>query len=1731
MKRAVAVFIAGLIMISSAGCTEIEGKPSSVQNAELTSEGMESPSAEVESAEISMEISTEESCEDIPISVETTEPMETIETVETAETAEVYQPVQQEYPKPVTYSAPEEGNVFVDFEYIENVHGVPESELHPYVYEQARRELEEQERYIKECKNVLSLKGVDLGDYLAEDGTIVPKLFQAVFGDFDGNGGDDYFVLLTSPCESSFADRVSELYWLLWVNDNGWVHYVDVFRDSVTEVSVLDYGICQQLIVCNNGTIGAGCSSGIYGIRDGNAVCHYSFRGNFTKVECFINASGWQGSGDFMYYDTVAEEYRCILPDKVIPFAELLEMDKTGSLADYKEDWDGAASWPIGQLMCGKFWCISFGPMHHGGEPYLYENGGFVYCYEQYPVRASEEGFYNCVSDGIDYDIAVATMLSPEAADKRRIEMNTPKLSDGQVFVHFDYIKDIKGIQDISAHSLWVDKAVSALKKHEDYLAFNDMLKAEDMTNFEFRYSNIDMDITDYLDENGDIKPMFNTAYIDDYDNDGRDEGFFLLDLPYNTEYSTNQWIVRSYLVYASGKDTSAEVLTDYAYGTIYETSMLDYGLCRQLIFCSSGTMGADSHSELFGVAEGKPVQLYGLRGGFCKVDCFLAANGWQGMGDFMYYDTVEHIYKPVPSSKLSAKEVLAMDSTGVFTDVYQRSAPLPWFMLVGNKYYCLWWGSYADRAYLYENGAFVQCNDSQYIRYSSLLVEGGNTFSADVAIASMISPEKAAESRETWHVDNYLDELTEVSSENVFIDYDYISEYEGITDVSMLGDKEQTARAALLRHEDYIEISSLLTPDKADQLSIHEGDPAAKEFFDEGGKVQPLFYRAFCEDFDGDGKSEVFVVYRMPVKSGGGFHLRYYLILVNSNCKAEVVNNYYTFDPALLDYGAFRQLAIIGYGICGADSQSSVYGVVDGSAKLLCELRGDYSKWKCFLVADGWQACGGCMYYDTVAEEYRYVVGDLVPINDIIAMDKTEVLAEYTKTEYTVFPPEVSLIGGKYYVAWSGLMDSGRVFTYENGEFVSAGSDCRIRLPGGVVEVEKGVKIKDIDAAIASMISPKEAFLTENPIPESLYAENRISEADKEVLVEISEDHAFVDYDLHEDYKGVTDATKCGKALDAAIALLKQQDFYTRTVSAVTPEKEVEQYYDEKPDVSIYFDENGVLTPRLHEAFIDDFDGDGRTEQFIILGLPAYYYENDSYRLRYNPVFVDSYGNAQLISYGHTGYTAALLDFGAFRQLLIEGFGMFGTECHSTLLGVVKGKLKIHIDARLNFEKWECFLSTYGMFATGCTMYYDTAAQEWRKIIGEYLDPAKVFYIDRENVLPRGMQPSVTLMGGKYYVVCEGVMDEGTVYTCENGVFVPVSEDYGIRSDRNVYIYGFSAVLIEDIDEVLKTMLTPEQAAVQLKYQPIPSEGHIFVDYTYIEDYKGTTDPTACGKWLDKAMAAVRASDIYKEKNDELKAADLSALKFKYTELDIHEYIDENGDIVPVFSEAYIEDFDGDGRKECFIKINIPQLVPRMDEWLFYAVFVFCGEEYQLMEEPSGYSLGSAVAILDYGICKQLVVEIGDQPGFPSYRLRIYGIKDGRAESLFGVYRGELIKQDCFLAYRGYQGVEGFLYYDTVRGEYLPVPGREISTETAKVMDSTGVLSQDYDCIILVAEKYYFCMSGGTVNGIYTYENGVFVPCADMEIFPSEGEGYLIYDEAVSSMLTPEQAETVNKE
>ncbi len=325
--------------------------------------------------------------------------------------------------------------------------------------------------------------------------------------------------------------------------------------------------------------------------------------------------------------------------------------------------------------------------------------------------------------------------------------------------------------------------------------------------------------------------------------------------------------------------------------------------------------------------------------------------------------------------------------------------------------------------------------------------------------------------------------------------------------------------------------------------------------------------------------------------------------------------------------------------------------------------------------------------------------------------------------------------------------------------------------------------------------------------------------------LVEISPDNVFVDYRFVNGYEGTYVPEECGDGLGAAVLAFKQTDEYLNAAAALSSGKPLigadTQRYDDPNVVNEYVHdfyeevEGGEYNPIFHCAYIDDFDNDGREEQFILLKFPycGDYDRNDNEHTiwcRYYLVFSDAAGNAELLDSFWNIYDITLLDYGTDKQLLFNAVAIIGADMHKPLYGVVDGKAVCLYNIRGSYEKWECFLSTYGYQGSGDLMYFDTSAKEYRSITGIILDKNAIDSMDKTDTIP--YEPDeymeVTLVGGKYYCFCLGAMDYGIVMMYENGKFLPV-EDKLIRTAN----LNTKAVLIDDIDKAIEEMIQPEQA------------------------------------------------------------------------------------------------------------------------------------------------------------------------------------------------------------------------------------------------------------------------------------------------------------------------------
>lgn len=320
-------------------------------------------------------------------------------------------------------------------------------------------------------------------------------------------------------------------------------------------------------------------------------------------------------------------------------------------------------------------------------------------------------------------------------------------------------------------------------------------------------------------------------------------------------------------------------------------------------------------------------------------------------------------------------------------------------------------------------------------------------------------------------------EEYVQVSADNEFIDFEFIEDYQGTADIGDLADKavafmkesEEYKRSAD-SVESFTKEGMLKNPDIA--YTLEEAERYSAEFAEyiSDGIIEPKVAAAYPADYDGDGGTETFIIIKMPYSplglADGLVTVRDFVIFADRDGNMEILDETCNMYPVqFLDYGGFKQIAIGGEGMAGAEAHNVLYGVKDGKVETLYSDRCSFAKEDCFLSAFGWQGRGDFMYYDTVAREYRVIVGVDVEIDDIRAMDTENSLADIMDSNFLA----CQLIGGKYYCFITGMMDWGTIYTYDNGSFTLI-EDSNVRISLNANRDLKEVVDIDIEQALASM-------------------------------------------------------------------------------------------------------------------------------------------------------------------------------------------------------------------------------------------------------------------------------------------------------------------------------------------------------------------------------------------------------------------------------------------------------------------------------------------------------------------------------------------------------------------------------------------------------------------------------------------------------------------------------------
>lgn len=301
-----------------------------------------------------------------------------------------------------------------------------------------------------------------------------------------------------------------------------------------------------------------------------------------------------------------------------------------------------------------------------------------------------------------------------------------------------------------------------------------------------------------------------------------------------------------------------------------------------------------------------------------------------------------------------------------------------------------------------------------------------------------------------------------------------------------------------------------------------------------------------------------------------------------------------------------------------------------------------------------------------------------------------------------------------------------------------------------------------------------------------------------------------------------------------------------------------------------------------------------------------------------------------------------------------------------------------------------------------------------------------------------------------------------------------------------------------------------------------------VFVDYTFDED-REFIDPVT--NWNDPwsmTVGALMETDDYKKFAADFANAEAFG---RFTDKP-EDFLDQDGEPMPLYKGTITDDFDNDGIDENFVLTAIAKIPDDSEEqrWHEREYLFFVDENGAVLLDD--YFDAKVKAVLDYGCCKQLIVTSSGQSGNDS-KSAIWGVKDGKAVKLYGG-RLDYSKTDCFLYSEGQNFIGDFAVYDINKGEYLAIQGKKLTAEDIRAMDTENIISAEYgdDIVsaVLIGGKYFIINK----NGVYTYENGRFER-SDKNIRTSDTPGItgdplntladVNYDAAVASMITPEEA------
>lgn len=466
--------------------------------------------------------------------------------------------------------------------------------------------------------------------------------------------------------------------------------------------------------------------------------------------------------------------------------------------------------------------------------------------------------------------------------------------------------------------------------------------------------------------------------------------------------------------------------------------------------------------------------------------------------------------------------------------------------------------------------------------------------------------------------------------------------------------------------------------------------------------------------------------------------------------------------------------------------------------------------------------------------------------------------------------------------------------------------------------------------------------------------------------------------------------------------------------------------------------DENGRALPLLTSAAAGDFDGDGKTEAFLLYETPSFSWMNYTESFA---VFVSSSGKAEVVSSGIGGRLLPMR-YRDFMHMGIE-FGVNNESSHAEIFAVENdAAVNKHIGFSLGSQFGVCMLESAAMAPGSWLIIWDNIDKQYKEIApvpapeglagAVYNSPlldrlrermsrdseSEALFESEESMQKNPMQ----VFGGRYVSI--GPFGITLEYRGGNLDF----------AEECIISYAYDEVPVCQVD-----LASAEEQAVPAPLPPAPAECG---EYSLTTEGVYTTEKEfrqAAGDLLAEAAAeAVCGSRVYKEISYQLENAKRSGFTYTFTK----EYDDEGGQtreytydeellsfsadgrLNPAFLTAACADFDNDGGKEAFVVYRLP----------FMGRYKIDGREYSEQYLAVYVSSdGNALVLPDWTITRNLQ--------YPELRLIKYEneihIYNADTECIMAVRRGIPVYMGSFTPDGDSRYFNGNWFYNPAMGEY----------------------------------------------------------------------------------------------